>query len=214
MKDLTVSRFRTKRGRILKRQIAQLAQYLGRPVTVLDVGGRPDYWENVGYENIRKIHLLNIDENEIDRGTLSELFTSEIGDARQMERFGDKSIDLAHANSVIEHVGAWPDMMAMASEMRRVGLSGWVQTPAWEFPIEPHFRMPFLHWFSAPIRRVALKASKDYGALDVATRRYHVDRINLLSYAEVKSLFPQTNIYIEKLVFTKSYSARWGPGSG
>ncbi|KQV34904.1 hypothetical protein ASC96_30005 [Rhizobium sp. Root1204] len=211
MKDLTISRFRTARGRILRRQIEKLADHLGRPVAILDVGGRPDYWDNVGHERISEIRLLNIDENEIDRHGLSNLFTSEIGDARNLKGYADKSVDLVHSNSVIEHVGAWPDMSAMASEMQRVGLSGWIQTPAWEFPIEPHFRLPFLHWFAPPIRRAALKLSRDYGASDIAVRRYHTDRINLLSYSEVRALFPKGDIYVERFIFSKSYSARWGP---
>lgn len=212
MKDLTISRFRTARGRILRRQIEKLADHLGRSIAILDVGGRPDYWENVGLDRISEIRLLNIDENEIDRHGLSNLFTSEIGDARDLKGYADKSVDLVHSNSVIEHVGAWPDMSAMASEMQRVGLSGWIQTPAWEFPIEPHFRLPFLHWFATPVRRAALRLSKDYGAMDVAGRRYHTDRINLLSYGEVRALFPKGDIYVERFVFSKSYSARWGPG--
>ena len=212
MKDLTISRFRTARGRILRRQIEKLADHLGRSIAILDVGGRPDYWENVGLDRISEIRLLNIDENEIDRHGLSNLFSSEIGDARDLKGYADKSVDLVHSNSVIEHVGAWPDMSAMASEMQRVGLSGWIQTPAWEFPIEPHFRLPFLHWFATPVRRAALRLSKDYGAMDVAGRRYHTDRINLLSYGEVRALFPKGDIYVERFVFSKSYSARWGPG--
>ncbi|MCV9967053.1 hypothetical protein OIU34_35060 [Pararhizobium sp. BT-229] len=132
--------------------------------------------------------------------------------ARDLKGYADKSVDLIHSNSVIEHVGAWPDMSAMASEMQRVGLSGWVQTPAWEFPIEPHFRLPFLHWFAPPIRRAVLKLSKDYGSSDIGVRRYHTDRINLFSYGEVRSLFPQGEIHVERFIFSKSYSARWGPG--
>lgn len=212
MKDLTINRFRTARGHILRGQIERLSGHLGRPIVILDVGGRPDYWENVGYDCIREIRLLNIDADEIDRPRLADVFTSEIGDARRLSGYDDKSIDLVHSNSVIEHVGSWNDMSAMAAEMQRVGLAGWVQTPAWEFPIEPHFRLPFLHWLAAPIRRAALKLSRDYGKLDVAMRRHHVDRINLLSYPEVKSLFPGCDIYVERLVMPKSYSARWGPG--
>lgn len=212
MRDLTKNRFRTARGRILARQIRSLAQHLGRPIVILDVGGRPGYWDNVGYENIGEIRLLNIDENEIDNAGDNGPFTRQIGDARRLETYDDKSVDLAHANSVIEHVGGWEDMAAMASEMQRVGLAGWVQTPAWEFPIEPHFRMPFLHWFAAPVRRATLKLSKDYGALDVAQRRHHIERINLLSRGEMNTLFPACDIYVEKLLVPKSYSARWGPG--
>ncbi|MDK1374016.1 MULTISPECIES: class I SAM-dependent methyltransferase [unclassified Sinorhizobium] len=213
MHDLTINRFRTARGRILRMQIERLASHLGRPVVILDVGGRPDYWGNVGYENISQIRLLNIDEEEFDRVGISKLFVSEIGDARNLKDYADKSVDLVHSNSVIEHVGAWPDVSAMASELLRVGLSGWVQTPAWEFPIEPHFRLPFLHWFAAPIRRAVLRASRDYGTLDIKGRRYHTDRINLLSFGEVKSLFPDEEIFVERYVLPKSYIVRWGPGT-
>lgn len=212
MQDLTINRFRTARGRILREQIKRLSNRLQRPVIILDVGGRPDYWENVGDDHIGQIRLLNIDEDEFNRAGMSNLFVSEIGDARNLKNYADKSVDLVHSNSVIEHVGTWSDMSAMASELLRVGRSGWVQTPAWEFPIEPHFRLPFLHWFAPPIRRALLRASRDYGSSDIKCRRYHVDRINLLSHGEVKALFPNCEIYIERLIFAKSYSARWGPG--
>jgi len=211
MRDLTVNRFRKARGNVLRQQIERLSNHLRRPIVVLDVGGRPDYWENVGYQSIREIRLLNVDVNEIDRQMVAEIFTSEIGDARALNGYDDKSVDLVHSNSVIEHVGPWPDMVAMASEMQRVGLAGWVQTPAWEFPIEPHFRLPFVHWFASPIRRASLRLSRDYGDLDVSARRRHIDRINLLSYPEIRSLFPACDIYVEKFVVAKSYSAYWGP---
>ncbi|RUV78647.1 class I SAM-dependent methyltransferase, partial [Mesorhizobium sp. M1A.F.Ca.IN.020.32.1.1] len=133
------------------------------------------YWDNVGYDNIGEIRLLNIDEDELDRKRMSDLFVSEIGDARHLKNYADKSVDLVHSNSVIEHVGPWQDMSAMASELLRVGRSGWVQTPAWEFPIEPHFRLPLLHWFAPPVRRALLRASRDYGSSDIKSRRYHVD---------------------------------------
>ena len=181
MLDLTVNRFRTARGKILHSHILELTGRLGRPIAILDVGGRPDYWDNVGLEGISEIRLLNIDEDEVTRRPAGSIFVNEIGDARNLANYSDGSIDLVHSNSVIEHVGAWPDMAAMANEVRRVGKSGWIQTPAWEFPIEPHFRLPFVHWVGAPMRRATLRLSRDYGKLDVGTRRSHIDRINLLS---------------------------------
>jgi len=56
-----------------------------------------------------------------------------------------------------------------------------------------------------------LRASGHYGSLDIRQRRYHVDRINLLSYGEVKSLFPSCEIFVERLILAKSYTARWAP---
>jgi hypothetical protein len=211
MDEMTVNRFRAARGRILRGQIAELAKHFGRPIVILDVGGRAEYWDNVGFDNIAAIRLLNSDQSELDRKASSDLFTSELGDARKLSLFADKSVDLVHSNSVIEHVGQWPDMCAMADEVLRIGLSGWIQTPAWEFPIEPHFRLPFLHWFAQPARRAMLRGSRHYGSLDVRHRRHHIDRINLLSHGEVKALFPECEIFVERLIIPKSYTVRWAP---
>ena len=211
MDELTVNRFRVARGRLLNGQIARLATYFGRPIVILDVGGRAEYWTNVGFDNIAAIHLLNNEQSELDRKAPSDLFINELGDARNLSNYTDHSVDLVHSNSVIEHVGQWPDMCAMAHEVLRVGLSGWIQTPAWEFPIEPHFRLPFLHWFAQPMRRAMLRGSSHYGSLDIRHRRYHIDRINLLSHGEVKSLFPGCEIFVERLILAKSYTARWAP---
>jgi hypothetical protein len=208
--ELTINRFRTARGRILRRQIDELANHLGRPLRILDVGGRAKYWQNVGLRNISEIRLLNNDDSELTED-LSDVFVAEFGDACDLKGYADKSVDLVHSNSVIEHVGEWSRMCAMADEVMRVGQSGWIQTPAWEFPIEPHFKLPFMHWFGPPARRAMLRFSRDYGRSTIKERRQHVDRINLVSYPEVKTLFPQCEIFIERLVLAKSYTARWYP---
>jgi hypothetical protein len=211
MADLTVNRFRKARGRVLRAQIEALAAALGRDITVLDVGGRPDYWDNVGLGRVARIEVLNYDAAELTRRPPSDLFVHKLGDARNLSDYPDKSVDLVHSNSVIEHVGAWADMTAMAREAVRVGRSGWIQTPAWEFPIEPHFRAPFLHWFGQPMRRRMMLLSPRYRPLDVGERREHIDRINLLSKAEVKALFPGCKVMTEWLLFPKSYSVQWMP---
>jgi len=209
--DWTENRFRAARGRILRGQIARLAKHFGRSIVILDVGGCAAYWNNVGFDNIAAIRLLNNDEKEFDRKASRDLFTCELGDARNLSNYADKSVDLVHSNSVIEHVGQWPEMCAMADEVLRVGMSGWIQTPAWEFPIEPHFRLPFLHWFAQPLRRAMLSGSKLYEPMDIRQRRHHVDRINLRSPAEVRSLVPDCDIFVERLILAKSYAARWAP---
>jgi hypothetical protein len=211
MADLTVNRFRKARGRVLRAQIEALAAILGRDITILDVGGRPDYWDNVGLEHVARIEVLNYDEAELNRRAPTDLFVHKIGDARNLSGYPDKSVDLVHSNSVIEHVGAWADMAAMAREALRVGRSGWIQTPAWEFPIEPHFRAPFLHWFGQPMRRRMMFLSARYRPLTVNERRQHIDRINLLSKAEVKALFPDCKVMTEWVLFPKSYSVQWMP---
>ena len=209
-----VNSFRKRRGKRLASQLSALANVLGRDVQILDVGGRKDYWLNIELERVTHITLLNYDAKEIMDDECPQNgvgFSNEVGDARNLSTYSDGSIDFVHSNSVIEHVGPWQDMECMASEMLRVGLGGWMQTPSWMFPLEPHFRAPFLHWFGQPLRRSMLSLSPYYRKLGVAERRYHIDRINLLTRCEVEALFPTAEIYTERAIFPKSYVAHWMP---
>lgn len=210
MTDFTINSFRKRRGRILRQKIIDLARDLGRDIRILDVGGRPEYWQNINPQNVANICLLNFDEGELHRtGGDSDLFESRVGDARDLSDYDDNAFDLVHSNSVIEHVGLWPDMAAMAAEVQRVGKAGWLQTPAYEFPIEPHFRLPCIHWLGAPTRTSLLRLSRHYRNQDRAARRMHVERINLLSHREMRILFPDCKIWIERIILAKSYVAIW-----
>jgi hypothetical protein len=213
----TVNGFRARRGRVLRALIEALARDLGRDIHILDVGGRPDYWTNVGIENVSRIDLLNLEPSELQRevppGLRRDAFVPKIGDACALTEYADASVDLVHSNSVIEHVGCWDRMAAMAHELMRVGRAGWVQTPAWSFPIEPHFRVPFMHWLGRPLqaRMMSLSVVRANRALDLQERRRRVDGINLLTRGEVEALFPGRPIHVERLVLAKSYSVYWGP---
>ena len=161
MADGTISSFRQRRGRLLASKIEALAKIKQRPVTILDVGGRRDYWDNVGFTGIAKISLLNIDPADLGRATArADVFEDQIGDATHLDGIADNAFDFYHSNSVIEHVGGWADMKNMAQEARRVAPAGWLQTPAWEFPLEPHFRLPFMHWLATPARAGLLSMAK------------------------------------------------------
>lgn len=220
MRYPSVNRFRQNRGRWLRAQIEALADRLGRDLVVLDIGGRPDYWANVGLGRIARIELLNLDPSEIALFSYPgdirpDFFRNRVGDARDLSAWADQSVDLVHANSVIEHVGGWDDMAAMAREMVRVGRAGWMQTPAWEFPVEPHFRVAFAHWFGKPAQARAMRFSLAPAtrALDRERRRRAVERINLLSKGEARALFPEAGLRVERLAgLPKSYVMRWMPG--
>ena len=215
--DITVNRFRRKRGQKLRAQIDRLADLLGRDIAVLDVGGRPDYWLNVGIDRISRIVLLNSSSGELDRpippGLPQEIFAHVTGDARNLSDHREATVDLVHSNSVIEHVGGWHNMRAMARELMRVGRAGWVQTPAWEFPVEPHYQVPFLHWVGRPLGRSLLSLSPKARVrrLDLHRRRIYIERINLLSKSEVRALFPDRPVRTEWMVLPKSYIVSWMP---
>jgi hypothetical protein len=202
----------------LRQQISVLSDYLGRDLVILDVGGRPDYWMNVGLDRISRIDLLNPRQIELDRGLPAgvpeQVFTRCVGDGRDLHDYADQSVDLVHSNSVIEHVGGWKDMARMAGELARVGRAGWVQTPAWAFPVEPHFHTPFMHWFAAPlrVRMLSLSLGRRFRRLGPAKRRETVEGINLLTRRELQLLFPAGRIYTERfLLLPKSYTAHWMP---
>ena len=214
-RDLTVNRFRSARGRVLRGHIETLAQRLGRPIDILDVGGRAEYWDNVGLGDIAHITLMNYDPAELERTVPdAQMFTKVVGDARDLSSYQDNSVDLVHSNSVIEHVGLWNDMAAMSGEVMRVGRAGWIQTPAFEFPLEPHFRTLFMHWLGAPMQRAmfSLSFEKRLRKLPMSVRRQALDGVNLLSQREVKALFPARDIHIERVaLLPKSYSVNWLP---
>lgn len=99
-------------------------------------------------------------------------------DATDHLPFADGAFDLAYANSVIEHVP--PDRWTrFASELRRVARGWFVQTPAFEFPLEPHALLPFAHWLPMAIRR-------PYWHLGAGS---NVDEIQLLRRRDMEALF-------------------------
>lgn len=210
----SINRFRQRRGRVLHEQIQRTRAALGRDLVVLDVGGRADYWQNVGLDGIAKVILLNIGPEEFypAPGLPAERFEQRIGDGCNLAEYGDGAFDLVHSNSVIEHVGPWDRISAMAREVRRVGRTGWIQTPAREFPIEPHFHLPFMHWLGSDVQAFSLRASplEAYRKCSSEERRMVVDSIHLLSKREMDVLFPDCSIYVERIVLPKCYVARWG----
>lgn len=212
-RDMTVNRFRTARGRVLRAHIEDLVNKLGREIEILDVGGRAEYWNNVGLGGIAHITLMNYDPAELERTIPDEaMFTRVVGDARNLSDYKENAVDLVHSNSVIEHVGMWNDMASMANEVMRVGRAGWIQTPAFEFPVEPHFRTLFMHWFGAPAQRAmfSLSFEKRIRKLPMAVRRQALDGVNLISRREMNALFAGRDIYVERVaLLPKSYTARW-----
>ncbi len=124
--------------------------------------------------------------------------------------FADQSFDLVYNNSVIEHLHTFAQQQAFAAEVRRVGRRYYVQTPNRTFFFEPHFLTPFIHWFSPKLRRRLLPYTV-WGLLthpSPAQCRAIADEIRLLDEAEVRQLFPDGEVWHERVLgWTKSLIA-------
>ena len=133
-----------------------------------------------------------------------------VGDATDLP-FDDQSFDLVFSNSVIEHLGNFQKQAAFARESLRVGRGCWIQTPAREFPIEPHFITPFIHWFSIPMQKKLLRNFTLWGWLQRPAPSV-IDSVlaelRLMSEPEVRHCFPGCILYTESFLgLPKSYTA-------
>ncbi len=194
----------------------QLVEDLPRPVRILDVGGRLNYWQIMGYTSPDDIHvtLVNLEDIAVEG---YDNFEYRKGDARHMPEFADNEFEVVFSNSVIEHVGGLEDQRAMAQEIRRIGKRYYVQTPNYYFPMEPHFLVPFFQMMPLEVR-ARLHANFDLGWVpktnDLDKAREDAAYIRLMKRHEVEELFPGASLFEEKFAgMTKSFVAYSCPHS-
>lgn len=206
-----VNRFRRQRIKRFSNLIAPLRTK--KVLRILDIGGTLDYWkplpEFYGSDSI-SITIVNLDVEEREDRNLH--ITG--GDACNLP-FQNNTFDVVHSNSVIEHVGHWREMERMAAEVRRLAPSYFVQTPNVWFPIEPHFKLPFVHWLPEQIRAWCVQgAGRSSKFRDAAEATLYVQRISLLSASQLQCLFPDATIWRERAMgFSKSLVAERFQGS-
>jgi len=201
------SMLRARRGIALKGLITDIARVRGK-VEILDMGGTVDYWRRLGLEFLAevgaKVTVVNVVETQLEKVSPSPLISCAVGDACNLSQFSDLQFDLAHSNSVIEHVGTWSNMKAFAAETRRLAQSYYIQTPYFWFPIDPHYyKMPFFHWFPRPIRARLLRnlPIAHAGKIAGVDRSFQtVDDARLLDLDQFRFLFPDANIKFERFV--------------
>ena len=171
---------------------------------VLDLGGTAELWDMV--DTPLDVWLLNLPsvatraqgEARADRHVIA-------GDACDLSRFADGEFAVVFSNSVIEHVGDRTRVRRFADEVRRVGVSYWVQTPCYLFPIEAHTGWPFF-WFYPRVLRAAVARRFDRAAADEVI----VDPIaatTCFRLRELRALFPDGEVFTERVAgWPKSWS--------
>lgn len=207
--DVGQNRFRTRRLALFLAMVQETIESQGS-CRILDVGGTHAYWRAFGAElpKAASITLLNLTKSASqDNGDIQQ----EVGDACNMSQFPANSFDIVHSNSVIEHVGLWDRMAAMASEVRRVAPSYFVQTPNYWFPVEAHSRTPFFHLLPEPWRASMLLGRRRGfwpKASDVGEATRIAQSAILLDHRQLAHLFPDGRIWRERFLgMTKSLVA-------
>ncbi len=179
---------------------------------IIDVGGTAAFWmtwdELVDWERV-SVTCVNI--NEQQSSEQNPRVNVHYGNACDLSDIADLSFDVAFSNSVIEHVGQWADMEAMAKEIRRVASRYLVQTPYYWFPIEPHARTPFLHWLPEPIAyRIVMNFECGFWskAKTVGDALRTIQSAKLIDWRQMSALFPDAHLKPERFVgLTKSMIA-------
>ena len=181
---------------------------------ILDIGGETGYWRFFNWDFLRSRQVQVVISNfgswskpvDVDPG----IFSFERGDGCDLP-YADKSFDLVHSNSVVEHVGDWSRMIQFSQQVRRLAPRYYVQTPNFWFPYEPHFQTPFFHWLPESLR-VSLLIRRSMGhypkAENVSRAVEWTQSARLLDSKQFTSLFPDAIVQKEKLLgMTKSLIA-------
>jgi Methyltransferase domain len=177
---------------------------------LLDIGGAPNTWITESRYGTRfPVTLVNL--RFPDPAVLTDgRFTAVEGDATDLP-FADASFDIAFSNSVIEHMTDWDRQQLFAAEARRVAKKLWIQTPARSFPLEPHLLAPFFQYLPRHLQSRIARHFTLWGLLtkpDPARVDEMLSDIRLLTYREMKQLFPDCLILRERVLgLTKSYVA-------
>lgn len=194
-------RFRQARFRHIRRMVEAILDER-QQARIIDLGGTEQYWDiarDFLTTHRERLHITLVNP-EVFPIRDPSLFTSVRGDATAPDLMAGEIFDLAHSNSVIEHVGWLPEMARFAENMRRLGSRYYMQTPNYWFPLEPHFRVPGFQYLPEVVRIAMLQRMKLGFFQPVPDRMEAKDLIEhhrLLSMRQARGLFPDARFEYE-----------------
>ncbi len=216
-KKMTFSaKMRTRRFKVVNEIIEAVIRKKGA-CNILDIGGSEYYWKLNGqfiaaHSGKLSITIANVEEDEVNFED-TELFSYRVGDCTKAELY-DGPYDFIHSNSVIEHVGCWKFIRAMATNIIDTRLPYYVQTPNYWFPMEPHFRTIGFQFLPIDVRaRMLLKHQRGFRkASNIDEAMQEVESVNLLTAPQLAVLFPAAEILREHFgPLTKSFMVVHNP---
>lgn len=176
---------------------------------VLDVGGTAENWSLLAVRP--RVTILNLPRaREPGEEWPGWIFA----DGCRLP-FRDKSFDVVFSNSVIEHLGDPVRHEQFASEIARVGVRYFVQTPNRWFPIEPHLLTPLIHFLPRSWQRRLVEKLTIWEWIARPTpdqRTFYLEHylhdIQLLDSRSMRRLFPDARLIRERFLgLTKSLIA-------
>jgi hypothetical protein len=179
-------------------------------MSVIDLGGY--YWNWVTARvRPKRVLVVNVD---------GRVFTEQPAWVKSLEadacdlpsKLYDESFDLVYSNSLLEHVGGHYRRRAMADAVHRLAPHHWIQTPARPFPIEPHWMFPGFQFLPVSLRAQVSRgwplSPTECRGQPLAENVRAVLQVELVSSAEMRHLFPKSELYKERLAgLTKSITA-------
>ncbi len=202
-KDSIGNYFRNKRFHFFFNKIESLS----KPVSILDLGGKINFWENRGLSGNKNFQITIINLT-LETSPYSNIETK-IGNVLELKNFKNNSFDIVFSNSVIEHLYTFENQKKMAKEVLRIGKKHIIQTPNKYFFIEPHYIIPFFQFIPKKIQLKILTKTKisRLKKWDEKFAKQYVNEIRLMKQKELNEIFPNSNIYYEKFLgMTKSFT--------
>lgn len=198
-------------SRLRARRIVPLIDMIDRvhrergAVRIIDIGGTESYWTMLPSDYLDKqdvtITVLNLPSESMPEAHGRFIFAA--GNGCELNGYADDAFDIAHSNSVIEHVGDRQHAAAFAREFRRVAPNYFIQTPNFWFPVEPHFMTPCFQWLPASVRVWLVRhfqLGNHQKTRTAEEARTIVDSVHLLDKRAMRELFGADNITVERFL--------------
>ncbi|UIJ73394.1 SAM-dependent methyltransferase [Aurantimonas sp. HBX-1] len=172
---------------------------------IVDLGGTEKYWAIAGeYLERQKgrvfVTLVNTEPQIVAR---PEQFRAVRQSASDLGLFARKRFDLAHSNSVIEHVGSRQNMRDFGLNMRRLAPRYYCQTPNFWFPYEPHFRTVGFQYLPKAVRVAMLRRFSlgFFNRIDGVNEAEDIVRHHdLIGRRQMAAFFPDAEIAFETVL--------------
>jgi SAM-dependent methyltransferase len=162
---------------------------------LLDLGGGPASFFAALFPRPEQIILLDLDFDLVAAGKQRyPSINGVVANAEQLP-FGDDALALSVCNSVIEHVD---DPASLASEIRRVSRSYFLQTPNGQFPVETHSLIGIPFYRSIPWSWARALICRIFRA-DFA----YVESVRYCPEDQLRGLFPEATLAYERLLGLK-----------